>query len=125
MTAAQALVAEELVGLSHELVQAVQAHDGERLAELLGDEFTLDGAAGRMSRDELLEAASGPYEIEDFAYDEIDPQVYGNTAVVVSRYRQRARLGTSDLSRDLRVTDVWVRRQGRWQIVRRHATPDE
>lgn len=27
-----------------------------------------------------------------------------------------------DLSHELHVTDVWVRREGRWQIVRRHAT---
>ena len=82
----------------------------------------LQGAAGELDRDAFLEAASGPYEIEDYAYDEIDPEVYGNTAVLVSRYRQRASLDGRDLTHELRVTDVWVRRQGRWQIVRRHAT---
>ena len=29
-----------------------------------------------------------------------------------------------DASGELRVTDVWIRRDGRWQIVRRHATPE-
>ncbi|HLF68097.1 MAG TPA: nuclear transport factor 2 family protein [Gaiellaceae bacterium] len=125
MTTAAALVAEELVGLSHELVRAVQEHDSERLDALLAEEFSLDGAAGVLDRDELLEAAAGAYEVEDFAYDEIDPEVYGNTAVVVSRYRQTARLGDRDASGELRVTDVWIRRDGRWQIVRRHATPDD
>ena len=50
--------------------------------------------------------------------------VYGNTAVVVSRYRQTAKLGNRDASGELRITDVWVRRDGRWQIVRRHATSE-
>ena len=112
----------ELVELSHELVRAVQEHDRDRLEELLGAEFTLQGAAGELDRDAFLEAASGPYEIDEFAYDEIDPQVYGNTAVIVSRYRQRAELDGRDLSHEMRVTDVWIRRHGRWQIVRRHAT---
>jgi ketosteroid isomerase-like protein len=112
----------ELVELSHELVRAVQEHDRSRLEELLGAEFTLQGAAGELDRDAFLEAASGPYEIDEFAYDEIDPQVYGNTAVIVSRYRQRAELDGRDLSHEMRVTDVWIRRHGRWQIVRRHAT---
>jgi ketosteroid isomerase-like protein len=112
----------ELVELSHELVRAVQEHDRNRLEELLGAEFTLQGAAGELDRDAFLEAASGPYEIDEFAYDEIDPQVYGNTAVIVSRYRQRAELDGRDLSHEMRVTDVWIRRHGRWQIVRRHAT---
>jgi ketosteroid isomerase-like protein len=124
MTAAAALAAEELVGLSHELVRAVQEHDTERLDALLADEFTLDGAAGTLDRRELLDAATGVYVIQDFAYDEILPDVYGNTAVVVSRYRQTARLDDRDASGELRITDVWIRRDGRWQIVRRHATPE-
>jgi hypothetical protein len=124
VTAASIAVAEELVGLSHELVRSVQEHDTGRLDALLAEEFTLDGAAGTLTREELVEAAAGTYAIEDFAYEELDPQVYGNTAVVVSRYRQTARLGDRDASGELRVTDVWVRRDGRWQIVRRHATPE-
>ncbi len=115
-------VAHELVELSHDLVRAVQAHDADRLERLLADEFTLLGAAGQLDRAELLEAARGAYRIEDFAYEEIDPEVYGDTAVVVSRYRQSARLDGRDVSAHMHVTDVWVRRDGRWQIVRRHAT---
>ena len=122
MTAASALVAGELRGLSHELVRAVQEHETGRLDELLAEEFTLDGAAGTLTREELLEAAVGAYEVDDFSYDEIDTQIYGNMAVVVSRYRQTARLEGRDASGALRITDVWVRRDGRWQIVRRHAT---
>ena len=122
MSAASALVAGELRGLSHELVRAVQEHETGRLDELLAEEFTLDGAAGTLTREELLEAAVGAYEVDDFSYDEIDTQIYGNMAVVVSRYRQTARLEGRDASGALRITDVWVRRDGRWQIVRRHAT---
>jgi hypothetical protein len=124
VTAASIVVAEELVGLSHELVRAVQEHDIARLESLLAEEFSLDGAAGTLARDELLEAAAGAYAIEDFSYLEIDPELYGNTAVVVSRYRQTAKLGKRDASGELRVTDVWVRRDSRWQIVRRHATTE-
>ncbi|HET8743090.1 MAG TPA: nuclear transport factor 2 family protein [Gaiella sp.] len=117
-----AVVANELVELSHDLARAVAEHDVAALAGLLAEEFTLDGAAGQLDRDELLAAAAGPYDIEDFSYEEIDPEVYGNTAVLVSRYRQVATLDGRDLSHDMNVTDVWVRREGRWQIVRRHAT---
>jgi ketosteroid isomerase-like protein len=120
--AATAAVAHELVQLAQELAASVQRHDRGRLEELLAEEFTLQGAAGQMGREEFLESASGPYEIDEFTYDEIDSEVYGNTAVLVSRYRQVARLDGRDLSHEMHVTDVWVRRAGRWQIVRRHAT---
>ena len=115
-------VAHELVELAHELARAVCDHDVTRLEELLASEFTLQGAAGQLDRDEFLQAAAGPYEIDEFSYEEIDPEIYGNTAVLVSRYRQVARLDGRDLSRRMHVTDIWTRRDARWQIVRRHAT---
>ena len=115
-------VSHELVELAHDLARAVSEHDVPRLEELLADEFTLQGAAGRLGRAEFLEAASGPYEIDEFAYEQIDPEIYGNTAVLVSRYSQSARLDGRDLSHRMHVTDIWTRRDARWQIVRRHAT---
>ena len=57
-----------------------------------------------------MDAAAGPYEIDDWAYEEIDPEIYGDTAVIVSRYRQTARLDGRDLSH-MHVTDVWIRRE--------------
>jgi ketosteroid isomerase-like protein len=118
-------VVHELVELSHDLVRAVQERDPERLDTMLAREFTLLGAAGELDRDGLVAAAAGRYAIEDFTYEEIDPEVYGDTAVVVSRYRQTAQLDGNDVSARLHVTDVWIRRSGRWQIVRRHATVTE
>jgi ketosteroid isomerase-like protein len=115
-------VSHELVELAHDLAQAVSEHDVERLETMLATEFTLQGAAGQLDREAFLEAAAGPYEIDEFAYEQIDPEVYGNTAVLVSRYRQVARFDGRDLSHRMHVTDIWTRRDARWQIVRRHAT---
>ena len=118
-------VANELVELAHDLARAVSEHDVDRLERLLASEFTLQGAAGQLDRAEFLAAAAGPYEIDEFTYEEIDPEVYGNTAVLVSRYHQVARLNGCDLTRRMHVTDIWTRREARWQIVRRHATVAE
>jgi hypothetical protein len=123
VTGGVAVVAHELAELSHELVDAVSRHDRDRLEELLATEFSLNGAAGILDREGLLEAAAGAYQIDEFSYDELDAEVYGNTAVCVSRYRQTARLDGQDVSGELHVTDIWVRRDSRWQIVRRHASP--
>jgi ketosteroid isomerase-like protein len=117
-----AAVAHELVELAHDLARAVSEHDVERLESMLAAEFTLQGAAGQLDREAFLDAASGPYEIDEFTYEEIDPEIYGNTAVLVSRYSQVARLDGRDLTHRMNVTDIWTRRDGRWQIVRRHAT---
>ena len=63
-------------------------------------------------------------EIDDFAFEEIDLDVFGDTAILHSRYRQTARLDGADLSHTFVLTDVWVRRNARWQIVHRHSTID-
>jgi hypothetical protein len=118
-------VANELVELAHDLARAVSEHDVDRLERLLASEFTLQGAAGQLDRAAFLEAAAGPYEIDEFRYEEIDPEVYGNTAVLVSRFHQVARLDGRDLTHRMHVTDIWTRREARWQIVRRHATVAE
>ena len=118
-------VANELVELAHDLARAVSEHDVDRLERLLASEFTLQGAAGQLDRAAFLEAAAGPYEIDEFTYEEIDPEVYGNTTVLVSRYHQVARLDGRDLTHRMHVTDIWTRREARWQIVRRHATVAE
>ncbi len=121
MTVTSAVV-HELIQLSHDLVQAVVDRNPGRLEELLAPEFTLQGAAGTLDRVQLIEAAGGLYELDDFAYEEIEPEVYGNTAVIVSRYRQSGRFLGKELTHDMHVTDIWLRRDGRWQILRRHAT---
>jgi len=117
-----AAVSHELVELAHDLARAVSEHDLERLDQLLAAEFTLQGAAGQLDRVEFLEAAAGPYEIDEFAYEQIDPEIYGNTAVLVSRYSQVARFEGRNLTYRMQVTDIWTRRDARWQVVRRHAT---
>jgi hypothetical protein len=115
-------LAHELVDLAHDLARAVSEHDVARLEELLAAEFTLQGAAGQLDREGFMLAAAGPYQIDEFTYEEIDPEIYGNTAVLVSRYTQVARLDGRDLTHRMHVTDIWTRRDARWQIVRRHAT---
>ena len=115
-------VAHELVELAHDLARAVSEHDVDRLEELLASEFTLQGAAGQLDRDEFLSAAGGPYQIDEFSYEQIDPEVYGNTAVLVSRYSQVARFDGRDLThRNARHRHLDAAGT-RWQIVRRHAT---
>ena len=117
------VIVHELTRLEHHLMEAVQSHDTGALERLLGREFRLVGRTGRgWSRHDWLEKAAGPYEIDEFAFEEIDVDVYGDTAVLHSRYRQTAQLDGADLSHTFVLTDVWVRRAGRWQLVHRHST---
>jgi ketosteroid isomerase-like protein len=54
---------------------------------------------------------------------ESDIQVYGDTAISNSRYRQKATYKEQAVSGVFYLTDVWVKRDGRWQVVTRHSSP--
>ncbi|HYX86938.1 MAG TPA: nuclear transport factor 2 family protein [Gaiellales bacterium] len=119
----------ELIELQNEWMDAVARRDRDRLESLLAEEYTLTAGAapGRparvFTRAEWLEAALGGYTISAFEYEELRVDVYGEAAVVRSRYRQTAEHDGVDLSLGFLLTDVWARMDGRWQVVARHSTP--
>ena len=121
-------VEEEIAQLQRDWAGAVQRRDLEALDRLLGEEFTL--ATGRKgaevrARREYLDVTHDSYEVDDWAYEEMVVRVYGDAAVVRSRYRQTGRMGGADRTGAYLMTDVWVRRDGRWQAVTRHLSPLE
>ena len=59
---------------------------------------------------------------EQLAQLQLDIDVFGDTAVVHSRYSQVASLNYTSLSNAFRLTDVWNRQDGRWRVVARHSS---
>jgi ketosteroid isomerase-like protein len=53
---------------------------------------------------------------------ESEVRLHGDTALMLSRWRMQATFDGKDWSGETHITDVWVRRDGRWQVARRHAT---
>lgn len=62
------------------------------------------------------------YVVHEYAFEDVRIHVYGETAVMRSRYRQRATVAGADRSGSMMITDVWVNRDGRWQVVARHTS---
>jgi ketosteroid isomerase-like protein len=61
--------------------------------------------------------------VDEFAFDELDVHLHGDAAFVRSRYRQRGRMDEQDRTQTFLMTDVFFRRDGRWQAVTRHVSP--
>jgi len=75
-----------------------------------------------MTREQWMGAALGGYRITTFAFEEMEIDVFGETAVIHARYSQIASYSTVNLSNVFRLTDVWSTHSGAWQVVARHSS---
>ena len=106
-------------------MRAMQMRDEPRLEELVATGFRFTAmhlAPEPMSRAQWMGAAMGGYHIVSFAFQSMDIDVFGDTAVIHARYSQIANFDAVDLSHGYRLTDVWARIDGNWQVVARHSS---
>lgn len=115
-------VEEEIPRLAIEWMDAVRQKDVETLESLVAPEYMLQAPGiGRMTREQWL-AAISVYDIESFEFADVQILAYGDMAVMRSRYTQKATYRGQDRSDELLITDVWIRRDGLWQVVTRHSS---
>lgn len=107
-------------------MEAVGSRDMRTLESLLGDDFTLTtgrpGAEVR-TRAEWMHITETDYELESFAFEELEVQLYPGCAIARSRYVQRASMDGQPRNTTFRMTDVWVGGVGAWKLQARHAQP--
>ena len=114
---------DELVALEHEWTQAIVENDMDRLERIVGQEYTLaannfPGGRTRLSREEWMTTVPA-YEVHSYEFADIAVHDYEDAAVVLADLRLRATVRGEDRSGGFTVTDVWVRRDGRWRVVAR------
>jgi len=106
-------------------MSAMQARDMERLDELVADGFRFTAIhlyPEPMSRQQWMDAAREGYTITSFAFEKMEIDVFGDTAVIHARYSQVANWDQNNLSNVYRLTDVWSRGVNGWQVVARHSS---
>ena len=114
---------DEVLAESRRWAEAIQNRDVATAEQILAPEYALMAAGlGKMPRDKWL-ALLPEYVVHSYSFDDVTIHVYGETAVMRSRYHQRATVQGQDRSGSMLVTDVWVKRAGRWQVVARHSSP--
>ena len=116
---------EQLAQLQRDWMQAVADRDMDRLEEIVapGYRFTaIHLNPEPMTREQWMDAAREGYTIVSFAYEHMDVDIFGDTGVIHARYSQMASWDQNNLSNVFRLTDVWSRRDGKWQVVVRHSS---
>ena len=115
----------ELAQLEQEWMSAMQSRDMERLEELVAPGFRFTAIhlyPEPMSREQWMDAVRDGYHITSFAFEEMDIELFGDTAVIHARYSQVASWDENNLSNVFRLTDVWSRGANGWQVVARHSS---
>ena len=65
------------------------------------------------------------YEIDEAAIDQIYVRAYGDVAVAVMLWRQKASLRGADRTAQFTLTDIWVKQANGWRLAERHSSRPE
>ncbi|MCA1614738.1 MAG: nuclear transport factor 2 family protein [Acidobacteria bacterium] len=114
-----------LLALERKWMGALQQRDASALSQLVSEDFTLVSprlvvAAG--DRDKYFQHAMRDLSLTSYDFEGLTVRLYGRTAVVSGRLRQSASAAGEDWGGNYLFTDVWVSRDGAWQVVSRHTS---
>ena len=119
----------QIIELQKQWVAAIKNQDDKRISQLQADSFFLAiGVQGMplriVSREAWLENLKG-YVTESYSIDDMRVSVYGDAAVVLMLFTQKARVRGQDRSAQFVITDVWVKQRGVWRVAERHSSRPE
>ena len=112
-------VSQEFLRLYHEWMDAVRTRDMSSLDRVLAAEYVYTATGqGRVDRQRWLQMVS-IYDLQTFEFTHVDVRQYGEVAVALCEYRQTGTVAGEPRSGNFLITDVWVQRDSRWQVVAR------
>src|SRR5438105_1859945 len=114
-------VSQEFPRLYYEWMEAVRSRDMPSLDRVLAAEYVYTASGqSRVDRQRWLEMVS-MYDLQTFEFTQLDVRLYGEVALVLCEYRQTGTVAGEARTGTFFITDVWVRRDRRWQVVARSA----
>jgi len=108
--------------LDHERIQAQLHAVATALDRIYAADFIGVGPSGtvRTKPQVILDFTSGDLKFQSITTEDVQVRVYGNTAVETGRSTMNGQDKGRTVPRDTRFTRVWVKQQGRWQLVANH-----
>lgn len=114
----------ELLKLEKAFAEAIVRNDLESIGRLVADDWIIIGPDGEIvDRVRFFEVVkSGALTHEMMESEDFRVRVYGDGAVVTGVTRTKGKFMGQEFSTQERATDVFVKRDGRWQCVLTHLT---
>lgn len=115
---------EELLKLEEAFAEAIVKNDLEGVGRLVADDWIIIDPNGEIvERTRFLEVIkSGALTHDTMQSEDFRVRVYGDIAVVTGVTRTKGKFMGQEFSTQERATDVFVKREGRWQCVLTHLT---
>lgn len=125
---------QEILQSEDQFLNAKRALDLDALNHIYADEVVVTGVLGepacsksavideakRGAAERRQALASGPKLEVSADNEDMKVAAHGDTAVACYRFVVSIKGSDIDLQRRYRATDVWIKREGRWQIVAAH-----
>ena len=124
-TALRPAVRAEILALENQWATAIERQDAAAFERLAAEDFRFIEEDGHvLNRAQYIAARShNPENVESAVQDEIEVRQYGDAAIATGRSTIRGTRGSVPFVYRFRWTDVYVRRDGRWQSVSGQLTP--
>lgn len=109
--------AEELIAIEKKRSEAIAKHDMDFLNKLYGDDFRGVTAIGfEVTKENLMAVFKRDDPTTKFELDQLQARVFGETAVVTGRLTGK-KTETGEIVHESKYMHVYVKRDGRWQLV--------
>ena len=117
-------VEKEILRLEEDLTRTEMRVDIEALARIYADDIMVTAPMGLCVDKPAVMAevkqAADKAKVERYDKDNLKVRAYGDTAVTSYRITAKAMFEGIEINRQFCITNVWMKRGGRWQIVARH-----
>ncbi|HEX9006816.1 MAG TPA: nuclear transport factor 2 family protein [Bacteroidota bacterium] len=112
--------AEAVKQLEHDWVDAAKAGDVDKLGAVLADDWVGLGFGPEKStkKSYLAETKAGDHKLQSFDFGPMDVKVMGTIAVVQGSDTEKSSYKDKDTSGKYQWMDVFVKRNGKWVVVR-------
>lgn len=117
-------VEKEILRLEEDLTRTEMRVDIEALDRIYADDIMVTAPIGLCVDKPAVMAevqqAADKAKVERYDKDDLKVRAYGDTAVTSYRITAKAMFEGIEINRQFCITNVWMKRGGRWQIVARH-----
>jgi uncharacterized protein DUF4440 len=117
--------AEVVAGIEQQIATAWVNRDQATIDAILAPEWFVTDASGQvLTKQRVLDETFGSTDrrIDTMMIDDVVVRLYGPVAVATGRTEASGSYRGAPVSVVLRFTDVFVRRDGRWQVVASHGS---